>query len=110
MDEQQANDLAGRIREQFPHVSTVVVQSADRRSAPSNWLIGVQRKESLVDGISIHIHSELEWIEAVTALFVLSNSGMASYERLQAQDERLQAHFEEHKRNARLDAYHTGEE
>ena len=71
MDEQQANDLAGRIREQFPHVSTVVVQSADMRNSPNNWLIGVQRRESFVDGISIHIYNELEWIEAVQALFVL---------------------------------------
>ena len=71
MDEQQANNLAGRIRAQFPHVSTVVVQSADMRNAPSNWLIGVQRRESLVEGISIHIHNEQEWIESVEALFVL---------------------------------------
>ncbi len=71
MNEEKANDLAARIREQFPHVSTVVVQSADMRNAPDNWLIGVQRRESFVEGISIHIHSELEWIEAVQALFVL---------------------------------------
>lgn len=70
MDEQQANDLAARIREQFPHVSTVVVQSADMRNAPRNWLIGVQRRGEL-EGVSIHIHNENEWIEAVTAWFVL---------------------------------------
>lgn len=94
MDEQQANDLAARIRAQFPHVSTVVVQSADMRNAPSNWLIGVQRRESMFDGVSLHIHSELEWIEAVTALFVLSNTGTAS-ERLAAQEKRLTAYLDD---------------
>ena len=71
MTETEANELAARIREHFPHVSTVVVQSADMRNAPRNWFIGVQRKESLAEGISLHIHNELEWIEAVQALYVL---------------------------------------
>src|SRR5260221_3423974 len=71
MNEQKANGLAARIREQFPHVSTVVVQSADMRNSPNNWLVGVQRKESFVEGISIQVHSELQWLEALHALFVL---------------------------------------
>ena len=71
MDEQQANDLAGRIRAQFAHVSTVVLESADPRNAPRNWFIGVQRKESAFEGVSIHIHSETEWIDALHVLFVL---------------------------------------
>src|SRR5258708_11052393 len=71
MNEEKANDLAARIREQFPHVSTVVVQSENMRNAPNNWIIGVQRRESFVEGISIHIHNELEWLEATQTLFVL---------------------------------------
>lgn len=71
MDEQQARDLAARIRAQFPHVSTLVLESADTRNAPHHWLIGVQRSGEL-EGVSIHIHNENEWIEAVTAWFVLN--------------------------------------
>lgn len=101
MDEQQARDLAARIVSQFPHVSTVVVQSADMRNAPRNWLIGVQRRESLAEGISIHIHNELEWIEAVQALYVLQVPHQAAP---------LRATFKEHKLQRVRDTLSTPQE
>ncbi len=73
MTETEANELAARIREQFPHVNTAIVQAADMRNAPQNWFISVERKEALGQGLSLHIHHGLEWIKALEALHVLSN-------------------------------------
>lgn len=73
MSEQQANELAESIKQQFPHVETIVLQSVDMRNAPNNWFVGVQRRAPFDAGISLHIHNRQEWIEAVEAKYVLSN-------------------------------------
>jgi hypothetical protein len=61
MTEEQANELAAQIREQFPHVDTLVMQAVDMRNAPRNWFVAVMRKEALVEGIVLHIHNWYEW-------------------------------------------------
>jgi len=79
MTQEQANELAEEIREQFGHVDTHVVQSGDMRNAPSNWFIAVTRKEPqrvgsvlhIVEGLALHIHNRYEWQEALDALAVL---------------------------------------
>lgn len=71
MNLEQANELAARIRAQFPHVEAAVVQRADMRNAPRNWFISVERSGE-PEGAYLHIHNENEWVEAVKAWFVLN--------------------------------------
>jgi hypothetical protein len=71
MTEEQAKELATSIEQQFPHVSTTVVQATDMRNAPRNWVIAVSRRGVEVGGITLVIHNALEWNEAVDAYYVL---------------------------------------
>ena len=71
MSEQQANELASRIKEDFPHVFTYALESMDTRNAPRHLFVAVRRSE-VVDGErALILHHELEWQDALTALRVL---------------------------------------
>jgi hypothetical protein len=74
MNEQQANDLATRIKEQFPHVWTCALESADKRNQPKNWFVAVRRGgHELGNGErGLILHHEYEWQEALDALRVLN--------------------------------------
>lgn len=63
--------MSALIKEQFPHVDTLVVQAVDMRNAPSNWFIAVERRNALVEKMALHIHNRQQWQEALTALYVL---------------------------------------
>jgi adenosyl cobinamide kinase/adenosyl cobinamide phosphate guanylyltransferase len=70
MEKEQAEQLASEMEQQFPHVATSVVQSADMRDAPHNSFIAAHRKDE-PGGIELHLHTGLEWIVATEALHVL---------------------------------------
>ena len=70
MTKLDAEQLAATIRQQFPHVNTLVLQSTDNRNSPRNWFIAIRRSSDLT-GPSLLIHSPYEWQEAKLALEVL---------------------------------------
>ena len=70
MTEQQANDLAARIKAQFPHVFVHAVPAIDTRNAPRHWFVAVKRAP--LDSPALIVHNEFEWQEALTALRVLN--------------------------------------
>lgn len=67
---QQAEDLAASIRQQFPHVNTLVLPSVDTRNAPRHFFIAIRRGDDLT-GPSLLIHSSFEWTQAMLAYNVL---------------------------------------
>jgi len=71
MTQEQATRLSVQIVAQFPRVETAILQQTDTRNAPANWFIAVKRTNALVEGMSLFIHSQYEWQEALTALYVL---------------------------------------
>ena len=71
MTQEDAQRLAAEITAQFPHAVVSVGQSADQRNAPRNWFVAVERKNALVNDMSLVLHSRFEWMDALTALHVL---------------------------------------
>ena len=74
MTEEQAEALEKQIKEQFPHVWTCVLESADRRNSPKNWFVAVRRGgDEIGNGERpLIIRHEHEWREAQDALRILN--------------------------------------
>ena len=79
MTEEQACALAAQIKTQFPFHVITVVQSADMRNAPRNWILGIRPSEDYT-GRSLLIHSEFEWNDALLAWRILKDSELSSHQ------------------------------
>ena len=66
MEKEQAEQLATEIEQQFPHVASSVVQSANQH----NYFLALHRKDE-PGGQELHIHTRQEWITALEAYHVL---------------------------------------